>query len=159
VAAEAVGVAAGVVAEPPAGVADVGVEDPGVVPGAADTSSSDIWNVTGNGHPLPFGPEDELAAVPLLDVEARLTDPTPCTRRRATIVAATADCDAAHPLIETADVFVEGVDDVVPAAAAATAVESAEGDAALRLLSAALAGITPPIWLSRSDHGKRPETR
>jgi hypothetical protein len=92
VAAEAVGVAVGVVAEPPAGVVEPDVDEPGVVPGVADTSSSDIWNVTGNGHPPPFGPEDdELAAAPLLDVEARLTDPTPCTRRRATIVAATAD--------------------------------------------------------------------
>jgi hypothetical protein len=135
-----------------------GVDDPAVVTGVADTSTSDIWNVTGNGHPPLFGPEDELVAVPLLDVEARLTDPTPWTRRKATIVAATADCEAAHPAIETADVFAEGVDDVEPDAAAAAAVESADGAAALRLLSAALAGITPPIWLSRSDHGKRPET-
>jgi hypothetical protein len=43
---------------------------------------------------------------------------------------------------------------VVPEAA----VESAEGDWAWNELRAASRGMTPPIWLSSVDHGKRPET-
>jgi hypothetical protein len=88
VAVEAVGVAADVVAVEAACVG---------VPELPAASSSDIWKVTGNGQPPALGLEDELA-VPPLEVEARLTDPTPYTRRRATIVPATEDCDAAHPL-------------------------------------------------------------
>jgi hypothetical protein len=139
-----------VVAAEVAGVAD---EEPAavgeVVPGLADASWSDIWKVTGNGHPpLPLCPED--APEPALDgppsvVEARLTNPTPRTRRRATMVAATADCDAAHPLSWTAEALVAPLDGVVPDEAAAAAAVSAEGEAALKLLSAAFAGITPPI--------------
>jgi hypothetical protein len=159
---DAVGVAAGV----------VGVEAGVVAPAdalelAGDPRTRDSANCTGNGHPPPDDDalepdeggleEDALDEEAAPEVEDSETEPTPLTRPSATIVAATADSVAAHPEIWTACVV--GADDVVPpAAAAAAATASAEGAVAWSELKAALAGITPPIWLRSSDQGKRPVT-
>lgn len=147
-----------------AGVAPVDVVDaPGLVaPVALAAKVSDIWNWTGKGQPPAPGDEVVTAGAavvaPELPSEAELSETslTPETRRSCTMVSATVDSSCAHPARTTAEGI--AVELVVEPAVDGVA-DDADGAVACSELSAAFAGMSPPIWLSSCDQGKRPSAR
>ena len=141
---DAVGAAAGVV---PVGVVEPAAVVDALVDGAAKVS--EIWNDTRNGQPSAW--PDEAAGASdegLLSEEvASTTSLTPCTLCSCTIVWATVDWDRAQPVSWTlgGNGVVGAADAVAPVAEADAGVAVAVGVVAWSVLSAASAGISPPI--------------
>ena len=80
---------------------------------------------------------------------ASTTSLTPCTRCSCTIVWATVDWDRAQPVSWTLEATESSAPPAVaPVAEADAGVAVAVGVVAWSVLSAASAGISPPIWLS-----------